>query len=69
MKRKPKPWPIQPHPRPLSERRRGEQGRTASPLAKEGEGNKASPPAPLQGEGSRMLRKWRAKRAQLGSKR
>ena len=42
---------------------------TPSPLAKEGEENKASPPAPLQGEGSRMLRKWRAKRAQLGGQR
>jgi len=62
MKRKPKP-------RPYSERRGGKQGRTASPIAKEREGNKASPPAPLQGEGSRMLRKWRAKRAQLGGKR
>ena len=28
----------------------------------------ASPPAPLQGEGSRMLRKWRVKGAQLGGK-
>ena len=54
---------------PYSKRRRGKQGRTASPIAKEREGNKASPPAPLQGEGSRMLRKWRAKRAQLGGKR
>jgi hypothetical protein len=59
MKRKPKS-------RPHSERRRGKQGRTANPIAKEREENKASPPAPLQGEGSRMLRKWRAKRAQLG---
>ena len=42
---------------------------TPGPLAKEGEENKASPPAPLQGEGSRMLRKWRAKRAQLGGQR
>ena len=33
---------------------------TPSPIAKEGEENKASPPSPLQGEGSRMLRKWRA---------
>ena len=41
---------------------------TPNPLAKEGEENKASPPAPLQGEGSRMLRKWRVKGAQLGGK-
>ena len=42
---------------------------TPGPLAKEGEENKASPPAPLQGEGSRMLRKWMEKGAQLGGKR
>ena len=42
---------------------------TPDPIAKEGEENKASPPAPLQGEGSRMLRKRRAKRAQLGGQR
>ena len=42
---------------------------TPGPLTKEREENKASPPAPLQGEGSRMLRKRRAKRAQLGGQR
>ena len=42
---------------------------TPGPIAKEGEGNKASPPTPLQREGSRMFRKWRAKRAQLGGQR
>jgi len=36
MKRKPKPQPY-------SKRRRGKKGRTASPIAKEGEGKKPHP--------------------------
>ena len=33
-----------------------------------GNEKKASPPSPLQGEGSRMLGKWRVKGVQLGGK-
>ena len=34
------------------------QSLTPSPLLRKNEGNKASSPAPLQGEGGEMLRKW-----------